>query len=141
RPTAEVLEWLRELFDLLNSNAGFRGDGRSLSSIGEELGIDETNLITVAARTPQKSALKLFRLLYPTIGLRASCISISKLPEEQLQNIYRDSSLSSASSSSPLGSQSYEVASFAFNAISIVSITSCIFSFLSSGSKFSSFCN
>ncbi|CAF2842983.1 unnamed protein product [Rotaria sp. Silwood2] len=88
RPTAEVLEWLRELFDLLNSNAGFRGDGRSLSSIGEELGIDETNLITVAARTPQKSALKLFRLLYPTIGLRASCISISKLPEEQLQNIY-----------------------------------------------------
>ncbi|CAF1055761.1 unnamed protein product [Rotaria sordida] len=88
RPTAEVLEWLRELFDLLNSNAAFRGDGKSLSSVGEELGIDETARITVAARTPQKSALKIFRLLYPTISLRANCISILKLPEEQLQNIY-----------------------------------------------------
>ncbi|CAF4980346.1 unnamed protein product [Rotaria sp. Silwood1] len=88
RPTAEVLEWLRELFDLLNSNGAFRGDGRSLSSIGDELGIDEMHRITVAARTSQKSALKIFRLLYPTISLRANCISIAKLPETQLQNIY-----------------------------------------------------
>ncbi|CAF1547364.1 unnamed protein product, partial [Rotaria magnacalcarata] len=49
---------------------------------------DNTNLITVAARTPQKSALKLFRILYPTIGSRANCISISNIPDEKLTNIY-----------------------------------------------------
>ncbi|CAF3073338.1 unnamed protein product [Rotaria socialis] len=89
RPTAEVIEWLKELFDLLNNNGTFRGDGRNLTSVGKDLGLDEANLITVAARTPQKSALKLFRLIYPTIGLRAGCVSISNVPEEQLQNIYQ----------------------------------------------------
>ncbi|CAF4600336.1 unnamed protein product [Rotaria socialis] len=88
RPTAEALDWLRELFDLLDNNATFRGDGRSLDKIGEDLGLDSTNLITVAARTPQKSALKLFRILYPTIGSRANCISISNIPDEKLTNIY-----------------------------------------------------
>ncbi|CAF3264893.1 unnamed protein product [Rotaria sp. Silwood2] len=88
RPTAEVLEWLRELFDLLNSNMAFQNDERSLSKIGEDLGLDETSLITVAARTPQKSALKLFRLLYPTISSRASCKSISQIPSAVLDNIY-----------------------------------------------------
>ncbi|CAF4058063.1 unnamed protein product [Rotaria magnacalcarata] len=35
-----------------------------------------------------KIALKLFRLLYPTIGSRAKCDSVSKVPKEQLENIY-----------------------------------------------------
>ncbi|CAF1228441.1 unnamed protein product [Rotaria magnacalcarata] len=88
RPTAEALEWLQELFDLMNSNTSFRSDGRSLAKIGEDLGLDEPSLMIVAARTPQKSALKLFRLLYPTIGNRTDCKSISDRPSEVLQNIY-----------------------------------------------------
>ena len=42
----------------------------------------------VAARTPQRSALKLFRLLHPTIGKRAECRSITNMRQEMLQNIY-----------------------------------------------------
>ncbi|CAF1464160.1 unnamed protein product [Adineta steineri] len=90
RPTAAVTEWLEELFHLMKDNKAFPGDGRNLKSIGEDLGLEPENLVTVAARTPQKSALKLFRLLYPTIGNRAACVSISKLPKEQLQNIYSE---------------------------------------------------
>ncbi|CAF1421172.1 unnamed protein product [Adineta ricciae] len=88
RPTAEVLEWLSELFDIISSNGVFVGDGRSLEQIGHELGIDTTSLATISARTPQKSALKIFRLLYPTVGSRANCGSISAVPQEQLENIY-----------------------------------------------------
>ena len=90
RPTAEVLEWLQELFYLINNNGSFVGDGRNLQKIGEDLGLDEASLLTVAARTPQKSALKLFRLLYPTIASRAKCISILKISESVLDNIYRE---------------------------------------------------
>ena len=88
RPTAEVLEWLSELFDIMSSNGVFVGDGRSLEQIGHELGIDSTSLAVISARTPQKSALKIFRLLYPTVGSRANCRSISAVPQEQLDNIY-----------------------------------------------------
>ena len=91
RPTAEVIEWLHELFDIMNNNGPFSGDGRTLKGIGKELGIDEASLVTIAARTPQKSALKLFRLLYPTVDSRAKCGSISKVPQEQLENIYCES--------------------------------------------------
>jgi hypothetical protein len=83
-----VLEWLQELLYLMNNNISFTGDGRDLKKIGEDLGLDEASLLTVVARTPQKSALKLFRLLYPTIGSRAGCISISEMAQEQLENIY-----------------------------------------------------
>ena len=83
------MEWLRELFDLL-SNGSLKQDERNLSMIGDSLGLDETQLITVAARTPQKSALKLFRLIYPTIGSRATLVSISKVPKTILDNIYRE---------------------------------------------------
>lgn len=89
RPTAEVAEWLQELFDLLSAGNLFKGDGRSLEQIAEDLGVDQTTSIFVAARTPQKSALKLFRTLYPTIGSRANCRSISKVPQKQLDDIYR----------------------------------------------------
>jgi hypothetical protein len=61
-----------------------------MKQIGKDLGLDEASLVTVAARTPQKSALKLFRLLYPTVGSRAKCMSISKIPQEQLDHIYRE---------------------------------------------------
>ncbi|CAF4203837.1 unnamed protein product, partial [Rotaria magnacalcarata] len=88
RPTAEMLDWLQELFDIMCNNGAFRGDGRCLNTIGGALGQDETSLVGVAARTPQKSALKLFRLLYPTIGSRVKCGSVSKVPKEQLENIY-----------------------------------------------------
>jgi len=88
RPTAEVLYWLHELLDLMNNKGLFKGDGRSLKTIAKALKINETNLITVAARTPQKSALKLFRLLYSTISSRAELGSISKVPAQQLENIY-----------------------------------------------------
>ncbi|CAF3774785.1 unnamed protein product [Rotaria magnacalcarata] len=88
RPTSEVLDWLHELLDIMKNNGAFKGDGRSLNKIGQDLGLDETSLISVAARTPQKSALKLFRLLYPTVGSRAECGSISKVPPKQLENIY-----------------------------------------------------
>ncbi|CAF1233897.1 unnamed protein product [Adineta ricciae] len=88
RPNADVLDWLTELMDLMKNNGRFKGDGRTLEKIGEDLGLDKTSLITVAARTPQKSALKIFRLLYPTIGSRADCMSISAIPKEQLENIY-----------------------------------------------------
>lgn len=90
RPTAEVLEWLQELLYLINNNASFVGDGRDLNQIGEDLGLDQTSLLTVVARTPQKSALKLFRLLYPTISSRANCISISRMCQVELTNIYRE---------------------------------------------------
>ena len=73
----------------MNNNGTFKGDGRTLEKLGEDLGLEGTVMVTVAARTPQKSALKLFRLLYPTINERARCRSISKIPKEQLQNIYR----------------------------------------------------
>ena len=89
RPTAEVLEWLRELFDLL-INGSLKQDERNLSKIGDSLVLNETQLITVAARTPQKSALKLFRLIYPTIGSRAALVSISKIPKIILDNAYRE---------------------------------------------------
>jgi hypothetical protein len=88
RPAAEVLEWLQELFDLMSNNGAFKGDGRTLNKIGQDLHLDETSLIAVLARTPQKSALKLFRLLYPTVGGRAKCGSISNIPKQQLENIY-----------------------------------------------------
>jgi hypothetical protein len=91
RPNAEVLEWLQEMLFLMNNNGSFVGDDRSLKQIGEDLGLDEASLATVVARTPQKSALKLFRLLYPTVGSRANCGSISKMCQEQLKNIYRES--------------------------------------------------
>ena len=74
--------------DIMDNNGVYAGDGRSLDQLGEDLGIDPASLATVAARTPQKSALKLFRLLYPTIGSRANCRSISSVPQEQLDNIY-----------------------------------------------------
>ncbi|CAF5044534.1 unnamed protein product, partial [Rotaria magnacalcarata] len=90
RPTAEMLDWLQELFDIMCNNGAFRGDGRCLNTIGGALGQDETSLVGVAARTPQKSALKLFRLLYPTIGSRVKCGSVSKVPKEQLENIYSE---------------------------------------------------
>jgi hypothetical protein len=90
RPTAGVLEWLQELFDLMNNNRAFRGDDTALEKIAEALGIDATSLVSIAARTPQKSSLKLFRLLYPTTGSRGKCRSISEVPGEQLQNIYRE---------------------------------------------------
>ncbi|CAF2154232.1 unnamed protein product [Rotaria magnacalcarata] len=88
RPTSEVLDWLHELLDIMKNNGAFKGDRRSLNKIGQDLGLDETSLISVAACTPQKSALKLFRLLYPTVGSRAECGSISKVPPKQLENIY-----------------------------------------------------
>ncbi|CAF4637124.1 unnamed protein product, partial [Rotaria sp. Silwood2] len=88
RPTAEVFEWLQEMLDLMNNKASFQGDGRSLDKIIEDLKLDEVSFITVAARTPQKSALKLFRLLYPTVSSRANCGSISRVPRAQLDNIY-----------------------------------------------------
>lgn len=70
------------------NNGTFSGDGRNLSQIDEDLGVDEANLATVAARTPQRSALKLFRALYPTIAKRADCRSIRNLPQAMLDNIY-----------------------------------------------------
>jgi hypothetical protein len=88
RPKAEVLEWLEELLYLMNSNSSYTGDGRDLRKIGEELGLDETSLLMVVARTPQKSALKLFRLLYPTISSRAKCESISKMSKTTMDNVY-----------------------------------------------------
>jgi hypothetical protein len=72
----------------MNNNVTFIGDDRDLKQIGEDLGLDEASLLTVTARTPQKSALKLFRLLYPTVGNRANCISIAKMNAQQLGNIY-----------------------------------------------------
>lgn len=88
RPTAEVFEWLKELLDLMNNNGVFSGDGRTLDQIGQDLGVDPTSLLTVVARTPQKSALKLFRLVYSTVAKRAECRSIKHVPQEVLQNIY-----------------------------------------------------
>ena len=85
RPTAEVLEWLQQLFQIMDNNANFKGDERTLNKIGRYLSLDKTTLITVAARTPQKSALKLFRLLYPTVGSRANCGSISKIPRRTIR--------------------------------------------------------
>jgi hypothetical protein len=73
---------------LIDNNTSFNGDGRDLKKIGEDLGLDEASLLTVVARTPQKSALKLFRLLYPTIGSRANCISISEMAQAQLEDVY-----------------------------------------------------
>ncbi|CAF0969744.1 unnamed protein product [Adineta steineri] len=90
RPTAEVVEWLRELFDIMTNNGLFKGDGRTLKRIAHDLGLDETATITIAARTPQRSSLKLFRLIYPTISSRANCISIGSVPQAQLNNIYRE---------------------------------------------------
>jgi hypothetical protein len=72
----------------MNNNV-FQGDGRTLNGIGEDLCLNASNLVTIAARTPQKSALKLFRLLFSTVGDRAACGSISKIDNEILQNIYR----------------------------------------------------
>ncbi len=83
-----MVEWLQELFDLMNNNGVFRGDGRTLDKIGKDLGLDAANLVTVAARTPQRSALKLFRLLFPTIGSRAECVSITNIPQKTLHDIY-----------------------------------------------------
>ncbi len=88
RPTAEVLDWLNELFLLMDKNRSFCGDGRDLVQIGEDLKLDTTALMTVAARTPQKSALKLFRLLYPTTNGRARLVSISNVEQQKLKNIY-----------------------------------------------------
>ena len=73
----------------MNNKGAFRGDGRDLAKIGEDLGLSEASLVTVVARTPQKSALKLFRLIYPTVRSRAQCISISRIPRGLLENIYR----------------------------------------------------
>ncbi|CAF4038314.1 unnamed protein product, partial [Rotaria magnacalcarata] len=53
RPTAEVLDWLQELFDIMGNNGAFRGDGRCLNTIGGALGQDEASLVGVAARTPK----------------------------------------------------------------------------------------
>ena len=72
----------------MNNRAIFQGDGRSVNTIVQDLGVDEVSLATVAARTPQKSALKLFRLLYPTVSSRAKCGSISRVPQAQLDNMY-----------------------------------------------------
>jgi hypothetical protein len=74
--------------DTINGDGSYSGDGRSLEKIGEDLGLDSVSLVTVAARTPQKSALKLFRLLFPTIRDRACIGSIKNMPQEQLGNIY-----------------------------------------------------
>lgn len=93
RPTAEVMEWLEELFEIMNRNGKFKGDEKTLNALGEKLGLDTTSLLTVHARTPQKSSLKLFRLLYPTVGDRARCGSISKIPAKQLECIYCKGSL------------------------------------------------
>lgn len=71
QPTAKVMEWLEELFDLINKNETFNGDERTLNKIGKNLGLDKASLITVAARTPHKSTLKLFHILCPTVGSRA----------------------------------------------------------------------
>ncbi|CAF1360031.1 unnamed protein product [Rotaria sordida] len=88
RPTAEVVEWIQELLDLMNNKTSFQGDGRILDTIVDDLGLDEVSFITVAARTPQESALKLFHLLYPTVISRANCGSISRVHQAQLNNIY-----------------------------------------------------
>jgi hypothetical protein len=90
RPSAEVIEWLNEIMDTINGDGSYSGDGRSLEKIGEDLGLDPMSLAIVIARTPQKSSLKLFRLLYPTILERAAVGSIQNLPQEQLENIYRE---------------------------------------------------
>ena len=76
--------------DTINGDGSYSGDGRSLEKIGEDLGLDPMSLAIVVARTPQKSSLKLFRLLYPTIHERAAVGSIQTLPQEQLENIYRE---------------------------------------------------
>ena len=90
RPTVAVVEWLEELFHLMKDNKAFSGDGRTLNDIGIQIGLDPADLVTVQARTPQKSALKIFRLLYPTIGSRAACGSISRISKEELENIYSE---------------------------------------------------
>ena len=72
----------------MNNNGTFKGDQGTLTTLGAQLGLDQATLVTVAARTPQKSSLKLFRILYPTVGSRAACGSISNVPREQLENIY-----------------------------------------------------
>lgn len=84
-----MLEWLQELFDLLQ-NGSFKGNQKDLSEIGKCLAVDDTQLITVAARTPQRSSLKLFRLKYPTIASRAELGSISKVPSDILDKIYSE---------------------------------------------------
>ena len=76
------------MFDLMDNHGAYGGDGRTLEQIGAALGTDSTALVSVAARTPQKSALKIFRLLYPTVDSRARCQSISRIPQEQLNDIY-----------------------------------------------------
>ena len=76
------------MFHLMDNHGVYTGDGRTLEQIGAALGIDPASLVSVAARTPQKSALKLFRLLYPTVASRARCQSISRMSQEQLNDIY-----------------------------------------------------
>lgn len=73
----------------MNDGGIYKGDGRSLEQLAEDLGLDQMTSMSVAARTPQKSALKLFRILYPTNSCRAKCRSITNVPQEQLVNIYR----------------------------------------------------
>ena len=89
RPTAEVLSWIEELLYLINSKSNLLGDGRDLAKISSDLGLDQASLTTVVARTPQKTALKVFRLIYPTVANRAACVSISRMSQIQLKNIYR----------------------------------------------------
>lgn len=71
----------------MNGGGVYKGDGRSLEQIAEDLGLDPMTSMAIAARTPQKSALKFFRILYPTISSRANCTSIVNVPQGQLQNI------------------------------------------------------
>ncbi len=72
----------------MDNDGAYVGDGRTLEQIGDDLGVDAASLVTVIAQTLQQSALKLFRLLYPTVGSRAKCQSIGKIPREQLNDIY-----------------------------------------------------
>ena len=88
RPLAEAVEWLREMFDLMDNHGVYVGDGRTLEQICAALRLDPAALVAIAARTPQTSALKIFRLLYPTVASRAGCQSISRIPQEQLNDIY-----------------------------------------------------
>ncbi|UJR18831.1 hypothetical protein I4U23_021959 [Adineta vaga] len=53
RPSADIIDWLNELFQIVNNNGLFKGDGRSLKKIAADLGLDETAMVVVAARTPQ----------------------------------------------------------------------------------------